>query len=439
MTDSNNINLELDDSKNYDINSIKHLASSRINLLKEEVSDEYPVNVTSMWGDTCFALSCHIPNDRYLSFLKLMSFCVSKKGQLSYLEKPRNDYNQLKIDLDLKFRATNEEKMGNNKPMRRYNDEFLESIIVALVETLSEIIEPTNFKIYIQEKEKPKLVKKNGLIKDGIHIIVPNLVFENNYLYDIREKLIKNKDIAESLKKINNCADIEDIIDKSIISSSGWFIYGCGKPDDKSDYYKVTKAWKVRDWRIKPLSESTIHKINNDIHDSIVLFSNYNKTVNVKILDDYDNITANDSSSINYNDNDIKQIMIDIDTRVKRRQSDLKPEEIKPFLSCLKQRRVDDFHDWRRIGLALFNMDTRNFTIWDEWSKTSNKYDRSYCVKVWNEEFPKFNKYEVGLNDIKEMAVQDNLKQYNEITNINRTIFLRKWLCTHIKNYIVKK
>ena len=151
---------------------------------------------------------------------------------------------------------------------------------------------------------------------------------------------------------------------------------------------KVTKAWKVRDWRIKPLSESTIHKINNDIHDSIVLFSNYNKTVNVKILDDYDNITANDSSSINYNDNDIKQIMIDIDTFVlKEDKSDLKPEEIKPFLSCLKQRRWMIFTIGGEIGLALFNMDTRNFTIWDEWSKTSNKYDRSYCVKYGMKNF----------------------------------------------------
>ena len=37
------------------------------------------------------------------------------------------------------------------------------------------------------------------------------------------------------------------------------------------------------------------------------------------------------------------------------------------------------------------------------------------------------------------MAVQDNLKQYNEITNINRTIFLRKWLCTHMKELHSKK
>ena len=76
-------------------------------------------------------------------------------------------------------------------------------------------------------------------------------------------------------------------------------------------------------------------------------------------------------------------------------------------------------------------MDTRNFMIWDEWSRGSNKYDKNSCAKIWNNEFPNFSKYEIGLSNIKELAKLDSPNIYNKINNENKRRFLTKWVFIH--------
>jgi P4 family phage/plasmid primase-like protien len=426
-----------DKSKNYSHKEIKDLVNNSLYKFRDShinntIDDTLHHRINAIYSDTCSPGTWDMPDIIYEQILELIYSGIEKGGKLTYVEVPHIEYNQVKIDLDLKFEPTNEEKNNSNKLMRRYNEDFIENIISALVDVLSEVIDlKHSFKIYLQEKSKPKL--KNGFIKDGIHVMIPQLVIENKYLLNIREKLLQNKDIIESLKKVNNCVEIENTIDKSIITSSGWFIYGCGKPDDKGDYYRTTHAWKVgKDWEIKVLSENTINKLNEFTFENVKLFSNFGKLLNTTILDSYvicDSTLA--SSNPSFSDDYINKSIIELDTRVKRRQSDLKPEEIKSLLNCIKRNRVDDFHDWRKIGLALFNMDTRNFMIWDEWSRGSNKYDKNFCAKIWNNEFPTFSKYEIGLSNVKELAKLDSPNIYNKINNENKRRFLTKWVFVH--------
>jgi P4 family phage/plasmid primase-like protien len=425
-----------DKSKKYTVKQIKDLVNTNLYKLKEPLNprDNNDTNfykINAIYSDTCTPGTWEIPDPNYENTLELIHFGIEKGGRLTYVELPHKEYNQIKIDLDLKFEATNEEKHNSSKIIRRYNEEFVENIITAIVDILSEMIELNHsFKIYVQEKKKPKL--KNEFIKDGIHIIIPQLVIENQYLFEFRDKLLTNKDIIESLKQVNNCVDIESTIDKSIINSSGWFLYGCGKPDDKGDYYRTTYAWKIgKDWEIKVLSESTINKLNEFTLENMKLFSNYDKNINVSILGSYLPSESNIVSSFDYSDDFINRSIIELDTKIKRRQSDLKPEEIKSLLNCIKKSRIDEYHDWRKIGLALFNMDTRNFMLWDNWSRGSNKYDKGKCIKIWNEEFPKFSKYEIGLANIKELAKLDSPSIYKKINNENKLRFLTKWVYIH--------
>ena len=426
-----------DKSKKYSPKEIKDLVNNSLykfrDSQKDNINDEtllYRIN--AMYSETCTPGTWDMTDVVYEQVLETIYSAIDNGGRLTYVESPHKEYNQVKIDLDLKFEPTNEEKNNSSKLMRRYNEDFIENIISALVDVLAEVIDiKHSFRIYLQEKSKPKL--KDGFIKDGIHIIIPQLVISNTYLLDIRERLLINRDVIESLKKVNNCVEIENTIDKSIITSSGWFIYGCGKPEDKGDYYRTTHAWKVaKDWEIKVLSENTINKLNEFTLDNVKLFSNFGKTLNTTILDSCEIINSDSHSSVpTFSDDFINKSIIELDTRVKRRQSDLKPEEIKSLLNCIKKSRVDDFHDWRKIGLALFNMDTRNFMIWDEWSRGSNKYDKNFCAKIWNNEFPNFSKYEIGLSNIKELAKLDSPNIYNKINNENKRRFLTKWVFIH--------
>ena len=57
--------------------------------------------------------------------------------------------------------------------------------------------------------------------------------------------MIGNEEIKEITKSIENITTIDDVIDKRIIYPNAWYVYGCGKPEDHGNYYKVTKIFKV--------------------------------------------------------------------------------------------------------------------------------------------------------------------------------------------------
>ena len=44
---------------------------------------------------------------------------------------------------------------------------------------------------------------------------------------------------------IGNTSIIDDVVDERIISKNAWYVYGCGKPEDQGNYYKVTKIYKI--------------------------------------------------------------------------------------------------------------------------------------------------------------------------------------------------
>jgi P4 family phage/plasmid primase-like protien len=87
--------------------------------------------------------------------------------------------------------------------------------------------------------------------------------------------------------------------------------------------------------------------------------------------------------------------------------------DIPRLLSMLNEERCHNYNDWIEIGMCLHNIDKKNFTIWDNWSKSSSNYKKDLCVDKWKS----FKKE--GGNVIKEgtfmrIVKQDNLVEYNK-------------------------
>ena len=403
-----------------------------------------PINVISQGSVHCKAGKWFIPTDKYEAlFLKNINEELVKNPlkQMHFMELPDANHNMLKIDLDFKFNATDEEIKTRTKLIRRYNDDYIELFVTSIAEYLKDIIKiEENYNIYIQEKKEPRFTNDNtNTVKDGIHIIVPKIVMSNQSLCHLREKLVKDEDLIESTKTIENIKPLSDVIDKRIIFPNGWYVYGCGKPEDHGNYYKVTKIYKV------------IHKNNNitlkktqstkTVTEYITLFSNFGKTPNVDYLIDFEGGTHNEGNESNFDRRD-HNLMIRSFTQNQsnnRRFSTLTASEIKAILNCLSKDRVDDWADWKKIGICLYNMDDRNFDIWRAWSSQSDKYNEDACIKAWYSEFPKCGKYNLGLNKLKEMAKKDNFEEFKKITNINKKHFFDRWIHEHTKESHIKQ
>ena len=402
------------------------------------------INVFSQGSVHCKAGKWFIPSDKYESlFLKNINEELVKNPlkQMHFMESPNPKYNMLKVDLDFRFNATDEEIKTRNKLGRRYNDEYIELIVTSLAEYLKDIIKiEESYNIYIQEKKEPRLTNDNtNTVKDGIHIIVPKIVMSNTSLFHLRDKLVKDEDLIEITKSIENITPLADVIDKCIIFPNGWYVYGCGKPEDQGNYYKVTKIFKV----IHKNNNITLKKIQSTktVTEYITLFSNFSKEPNVEYLIDFEGGAQHNGDSRIFDSRE-HNLMIQNFTQNQsnnRRLSTLTASEIKAILNCLKKDRADDYEDWRKIGICLYNMDDRNYETWRMWSSQSAKYNTEYCEKLWFREFPKCGKYNLDLNKLKEMAKKDNFEEYKKITNINKKHFFDRWILEHTKESHIKQ
>ena len=121
-------------------------------------------NVLSQGSVHCKAGKWMIPDDKYEGFLKNINeeFVKNPSKQMHFLEKPNPVYNMLKIDLDLRFKPTDEELKNRTNLTRRYNDEYIELFANCIAESLKDIIKINeSYNIYIQEKKQPRLTNDN--------------------------------------------------------------------------------------------------------------------------------------------------------------------------------------------------------------------------------------------------------------------------------------
>jgi len=399
--------------------------------------DENKNNLLSQPGIQCKSGKWFVPDEKYNELLETIykDLIIIPSKKMHFLEIPSDKFNMIKVDVDLRFKASEDELKTRINIRRRYTEKFIDILVKTISDNLNEIIDIKNsFNIYIQEKHEPRMSDDN-YIKDGIHIIIPDIVMSNTALFYLREKIIECNELKKIIKEIENTSDINDVIDKRIIYPNAWYVYGCGKPDDNGYFYKVTKIFKI----IKKNNEIMIKKTQSDktLLDYIKLFSNFGKITNIEYLIDFEE----EKLSMKYKYSKEQTFGIKEKTNLLRihaqnqnnfrRITSLGGAEIKPFLNCLKPQRVDDYNDWKCIGICLYNMDDRNFNIWCSWSSQSEKYNEDVCYKSWYNEFPKCGKYNLGLKKLKELAKNDNIEEYKNIIDINKTNFFNKWIYAH--------
>ena len=111
------------------------------------------------------------------------------------------------------------------------------SMNLNLINTFLNICNEANI-AYIMEKPNPSLFRNK--IKDGIHIIFPHIIVNNNIQHFIRNKILEKAQEIFDIPDI--CAIPDDIIDKAIINANCWQMYGSKKPDCET--YRVSMIYK---------------------------------------------------------------------------------------------------------------------------------------------------------------------------------------------------
>ena len=223
-------------------------------------------------------------------------------------------------------------------------------------------------------------MEKTDTYKDGIHIMFPDIVTKPNVQYIIRDKIVSNFDKILDRDKINYINAASDIVDKAIIKSAGWVMYGSSKPG--RDPYSLTKIYKpsvdyenIVDEDIC-LEEEDISQYS--LEQIINLSSIHNKDIETSIKEEKMN-EINDYGG----KKSIKELNRDKKIYDKKTED---PKVITRYLEMLLPFRYDDYNSWLEIGLALYNIGNGSdeyLEIWDNFSQKSDKYQIGFCSRKW--------------------------------------------------------
>ncbi len=336
----------------------------------------------------------NIPDDKHKKFMKLYSKTM-KYEELHMIERPRN-VSPLIFDLDWKF--------SNKYKERQYTEETIKYTITTLTKILKHYYKLTedNILAFVMEKPKPTHVVKKDQYKDGIHIIYPYLGVSTDMRYLIRDELYDKIKEDNGYGEIHSINDLDDIIDKCIISSNGITMYGSQKYGGQ--LYDLTHIYnhKGKDMKIDDIVHNkkdlpailSNRKYNDDGEVDFkkklnrkkldrkleVIRKKYKKGTKKKVKHKIIKKKYNDSDSDDDDDNPDK---------IRRMYKATEKDKMlaHKLVKLLSKKRATDFESWIRVGWALHNTDNSNKSMkkWIKFSKKcSGKFDENHCVNVWN-------------------------------------------------------
>ena len=100
----------------------------------------------------------------------------------------------------------------------------------------------------------------------------------------------------------------------------------------------------------------------------------------------------------------------------KLKKSDFTENDIRNLVNMISLEKIDNYQNWIDIGICLKNLDNDYLTIWNDWSKKSDKYKDGECFKKWKT-FNKQNGKQLKIGSLIKWAKEDNLKKFKSYWN----------------------
>jgi hypothetical protein len=354
----------------------------------------------------------YISDEDYNNFMDLYIKAINEGAELSILEKPK-EYGPIIVDIDL-------QKETDNINERLYNKEMIKEIIKKYINAIDYYLDaPKNyFKISLFEKNKG--TKKDNYIKDGFHLMFTNICTNSKIRHLIRNRVVKACKEDKLFEGFIQGPD--DIIDKAVVSTNSWFLYGSRKPN--GSLYTLTKMY---DYDINVLYD---HKKKKLYDPETGYYEDYEN--NNEILIKYFSIqqkcfrkkreTSLSDNSISIPSNE--EIEEKLEEQIKEDEKDDLRTTIKKLLKLLKLERATDYEKWRNIGFIINNcLGKDGFDLFNEFSKQAKSKYNEQLVKDF---YLKIKKKECGglkIASLHTYAKEDNLEEYKKLFKKEKLTF----------------
>lgn len=348
----------------------------------------------------------YVPATRMDQLMGLYKTAI-KSGEDVYLTEKHRHISPILIDMD--FRFSDAESIHE----RRHNNSHLHSIVYVYGCALRRLlnISGDHIDFYVMEKTQPTRTK-TGIVKDGIHIVVPGVVTRSSVQYILRREVLSQ--LSEVLSDLNLVNSIEDVVDESVIERNNWMMYGSKKPCGEP--YRVSRIVRFN-LELEEVSDVREHDIRasrqcEHADEYIELLSIRNKYDETSIAPE--RMCEVDAQQALMDDKQRRrdaQKLVMSSTANSRSNMCENLESVQKLVGILSLERAVSYMSWIRLGWCLRNIDHRLLGAWIAFSKQSDKYTDGECEKLWDYMRPGG----LGIGTLHMWAKQDNDEQYRQI------------------------
>lgn len=337
----------------------------------------------------------YVPSEKMDHFFSEYANALQRNEEVCIMEKHKS-ISPILVDIDLRYDST--------KITTRQHSEYVDDIINVYIEHLAKIaVIKNDFKVYVFERNAPRSCK-NDVLKDGLHIIIPNIVTRPSLQLLLRNSILDDERILQIYKKIGSVNPIEDAIDELVIYKNSWMMYGSRKPGcsayEISNIYKYSANGKL----IKKLSTE---KKDVSFNDLVKLFSIRNKTEHTILNEEYTTDVSKIETSF-----ETKSKQMPTNHTISSVKLDVSDDFIHQLVMMLSVERSENYSDWVRVGWCLRNISSKLLLSWICFSKKSTKFMDGECEKKWK--YMK-NNGGLGLGTLHMWAKNDNPVEYQNI------------------------
>lgn len=374
----------------------------------------------------------YIPVEEEERFFRLYNLAMCFNDDLHVTEKHR-DISPVIIDLD--FRS----ELNDENIKRCIDITCIQSIVECYVGELTSFLNiEKEVDIYVMQKPHPVVDK--GLVKDGIHIVIPDIVSTPALQYIIRRNAMPQ--LAKVFEQYGFRNSIEDIVDEAVIERNNWQMYGSCKPN--CDKYKVTYIFKADNTNITYTEfkgeESKLAELLSIRNKYSITPLKFEKAEEVKLHEEVLKKAKKVKMSgpaFQTNQNLKKNTIDNI-------------EFVYKVVDLLDAKRANSYQDWIRIGWCLRNIDYRLLDSWIKFSKQSPKYKEGECERLWSymrddglgigtlymwakQDNPE-GLMELQKTDLSNLLYRSTSETHHDIAKVVYFLFKYDFVCCSIKN-----
>ena len=363
--------------------------------------------------------SFYIPTDKVDEFFEVYVAAMSAGCDLHMTEKHK-DLSPVLIDLDFRF--------GCDVAERRYTTEMVEEVIRAYLRELAPFVATEEAEVFLMEKPEPVREESKQRVKDGVHVVVTNVVTRPSIQMIARRRSLQA--IEKVLAPLECTNSTDDIFDEAVIYKNNWQMYGSRKPG--CEPYRVTQHWRFR------LDETCARLASVPLAED---HSAYVRALSIrnKLLETELRVTEEDEDGAEMRQLDTtlwehskkratkerlkREILLPNETTFKVSSDEL--ELVKNLVRLLKPARMDTYNDWIRLGWCLRNIDNTLLELWDETSQQSTKYQPGVCESFW------YHMKEgggLGMGTLHMWAKEDDPEGYARVQSTNIHSYIRSSL-----------